>query len=87
MEMEWSKMWNWNKVEWNIVEWSVMEQAKAKRALIGIYSSSASSASLYPLKCKGLFSTYKSVDRLTKEPTYYINIKSELLRDILRVIL
>jgi hypothetical protein len=66
-------------IELDKVEWSVMEQAKAKRALIGIYSSSASSASLYPLKCKGLFSTYKSVDRLTKEPTYYINIKSKLL--------
>jgi len=36
---------------------------------------------------KGLFSAYKSVDRLTKEPTYYIDIKSKLLRDILRVIL
>ncbi|XTI91402.1 P-loop containing nucleoside triphosphate hydrolase [Cenococcum geophilum] len=39
---------------------------------------------LSKLEQYGLFSTYKSVDRLTKEPTYYINIKSELLRDILR---
>jgi len=52
-EMEWSEVWSgmeWSGMGWNGMEWDGMEQAKARRALIGIYSSSASSASSYPLK-------------------------------------
>lgn len=37
--------------------------------------------------CKDLFPAYESADKSTKEPTYYIDIKSELLRDTLRVVL
>ena len=36
---------------------------------------------------QGLFHANESADKSTKEPTSYIDIKSELLRDILRVIL
>ncbi|KAF2183114.1 hypothetical protein K469DRAFT_584373, partial [Zopfia rhizophila CBS 207.26] len=33
-----------------------------------------------------LFFINKSINKSTKKPTFYIDIKSELLRDILRVI-